>query len=154
MQRLLLLPLRVTIPLALLVLAVATLYPERIVGAIDVVGISHFGTFLENTEDYRRDLRRAEYGDVRDPKMRAFMEKVAPLNNAAKIKAALGSDQLGARPGVVPAYAASASALIAVLSTMVTQIEVLAGQQGANVRAFLDEPRALNWVTAQSQEYR
>jgi hypothetical protein len=47
---------------------------------------------------------------------------------AARIKTALGSDQLTARPGVVPAYAASASALVAVLTTMVTQIEVLAGQ--------------------------
>jgi transposase len=47
---------------------------------------------------------------------------------AAKIKTALGSEQLSARPGVVPAYAASASALIAVLTTMVAQIEVLAGQ--------------------------
>jgi transposase len=47
---------------------------------------------------------------------------------AAKIRAALSSDQLTARPGVVPAYAASASALIAVLTAMVQQIEVLAGQ--------------------------
>jgi len=47
---------------------------------------------------------------------------------AARIKTALGSDQLTARPGVVPAYAASASALVAVLTTMVTQTEVLAGQ--------------------------
>jgi hypothetical protein len=47
---------------------------------------------------------------------------------AARIKTALGSDQLTARPGVVPAYAASASALVAVLTTMVIQTEVLAGQ--------------------------
>lgn len=47
---------------------------------------------------------------------------------AARIKTALASDQLTARPGVVPAYAASASALVAVLTTMVTQTEVLAGQ--------------------------
>ena len=66
-------------------LAVATNYPQRIVGAIDVVGISHFATFLERTESYRRDLRRVEYGDERDPQMRAFMDKIAPLNNAGKI---------------------------------------------------------------------
>jgi transposase len=47
---------------------------------------------------------------------------------AAKIKTVLGSEQLTARPGVVPAYAASASALIAVLTTMTEQTEVLAGQ--------------------------
>ncbi|MFG6431166.1 S9 family peptidase [Roseateles sp. LYH14W] len=67
-------------------LAVSTLYPERIAGAIDVVGISHFVTFLNNTESYRRDLRRVEYGDERDPAMRAHLEKISPLTKAALIK--------------------------------------------------------------------
>jgi len=66
-------------------LAVATHYPERIAGSIDVVGISNFVSFLENTESYRRDLRRVEYGDERDPAMREFMLRTAPLTNAAKI---------------------------------------------------------------------
>ena len=66
-------------------LAVATYYPDRIRCAVDIVGISNFVTFLQNTESYRRDLRRVEYGDERDPKMREFMEKIAPLNNAHKI---------------------------------------------------------------------
>ncbi len=66
-------------------LAVATTYPERIAGAIDVVGISNFVSFLENTESYRRDLRRAEYGDERDPEMRAFLTGISPLTHAAKI---------------------------------------------------------------------
>jgi dipeptidyl aminopeptidase/acylaminoacyl peptidase len=67
-------------------LAVSTHYPDRIAGSIDVVGISHFVTFLNNTESYRRDLRRVEYGDERDPAMRAHLEKISPLTNAAKIK--------------------------------------------------------------------
>jgi dipeptidyl aminopeptidase/acylaminoacyl peptidase len=67
-------------------LAVSTHYADRIAGAIDVVGISNFITFLTNTETYRRDLRRVEYGDERDQAMRAFFEKISPLNNAAKIK--------------------------------------------------------------------
>ena len=66
-------------------LAVSTHYADRIVGAIDVVGISHFVTFLERTESYRRDLRRVEYGDERDPAMLAYLNKIAPLNNAEKI---------------------------------------------------------------------
>ncbi|MBC7503245.1 MAG: S9 family peptidase [Herminiimonas sp.] len=66
-------------------LAVATNYADRIRGAVDVVGISNFVSFLERTESYRRDLRRVEYGDERDPAMRAFMERIAPLNNAQKI---------------------------------------------------------------------
>ena len=52
---------------------------------VDVVGISNFATFLKNTQDYRRDLRRVEYGDERDPQMHAFLEKIAPLNNVKKI---------------------------------------------------------------------
>jgi dipeptidyl aminopeptidase/acylaminoacyl peptidase len=66
-------------------LAVATHDADRIAGAIDVVGISNFVTFLENTESYRRDLRRAEYGDERDPAMREFLLRISPLGNAAKI---------------------------------------------------------------------
>ncbi len=53
--------------------AVATLYSDKIRASLPVVGISNFVSFLERTESYRRDLRRAEYGDERDPKMREFM---------------------------------------------------------------------------------
>jgi dipeptidyl aminopeptidase/acylaminoacyl peptidase len=67
-------------------LAVSTNYADRIAGAIDVVGISHFVTFLNNTESYRRDLRRVEYGDERDPAMKAHLDKISPLTNATKIK--------------------------------------------------------------------
>jgi dipeptidyl aminopeptidase/acylaminoacyl peptidase len=66
-------------------LAVATHYPDRIRCALDVVGISSFVTFLERTEAYRRDLRRVEYGDERDPKMREFLTRISPVSNAAKI---------------------------------------------------------------------
>ncbi|MFZ4649672.1 MAG: S9 family peptidase [Rubrivivax sp.] len=66
-------------------LAVASTYPERIVGAIDVVGVSDLVSFLRHTESYRRDLRRAEYGDERDPQMRAFLERISPLAHAHRI---------------------------------------------------------------------
>lgn len=66
-------------------LAVAATYPERIAGAIDVVGISNFVTFLRNTESYRRDLRRVEYGDERDEAMRSFLERISPTSHAARI---------------------------------------------------------------------
>ena len=66
-------------------LAVATNYNDRIRCSLDVVGPSNLVTFLENTSGYRQDLRRVEYGDERDPKMRAFLEKIAPANNATKI---------------------------------------------------------------------
>ena len=67
-------------------LAVSTRYADRIRCSVDVVGISNFVTFLEHTEAYRRDLRRVEYGDEREPAMRAFMEKIAPVNNAGQIR--------------------------------------------------------------------
>lgn len=66
-------------------LAVATHYNDRICCSLDVVGISNFVTFLKNTETYRRDLRRVEYGDERDPKMLEFLTKISPLTNAGKI---------------------------------------------------------------------
>ena len=66
-------------------LAAAVHYGDRLAGSIATAGISNFVTFLERTESYRRDLRRAEYGDERDPSMRAFLESIAPLNNAARI---------------------------------------------------------------------
>jgi dipeptidyl aminopeptidase/acylaminoacyl peptidase len=81
-------------------LAVATHYNDRIRCSLDVVGISHFGTFLKNTESYRRDLRRVEYGDERDPKIAAVFEKIAPLNNAAKITKPLFIVQGGNDPRV------------------------------------------------------
>jgi len=69
-----------------MVLASAVHYSDRLKAAVDIVGISNFVTFLENTQDYRRDLRRAEYGDERDPAMRAHLEKISPLNSVDKIK--------------------------------------------------------------------
>jgi dipeptidyl aminopeptidase/acylaminoacyl peptidase len=70
-------------------LASAIKYGDRIKGAIDIVGISNFVTFLERTEGYRRDLRRVEYGDERDPKMREFLIKISPTSNAGQIKVPL-----------------------------------------------------------------
>ncbi len=67
-------------------LATAFHYADRIRCSVDIVGISNFKTFLKNTEEYRRDLRRVEYGDEREVKMAAFFDKISPLNNTDKIK--------------------------------------------------------------------
>jgi dipeptidyl aminopeptidase/acylaminoacyl peptidase len=61
--------------------AVSAFYNERIRCAMPIVGMSNLVTFLEHTEAYRRDLRRVEYGDERDPAMRAYLEKIAPMNH-------------------------------------------------------------------------
>ena len=65
--------------------ASATYYNDRLKAVVNNVGISNFVTFLENTQDYRRDQRRPEYGDERDPEMRAYLEKISPLNNVGNI---------------------------------------------------------------------
>jgi dipeptidyl aminopeptidase/acylaminoacyl peptidase len=72
-----------------MVLSSAVHFSDRLKAAVDIVGISSFVTFLENTQDYRRDLRRVEYGDERDPEMRAHLEKISPVNNVEKIKVPL-----------------------------------------------------------------
>jgi dipeptidyl aminopeptidase/acylaminoacyl peptidase len=68
-----------------MVLASMTHYNDRLRAGVDIVGVSNFVTFLNNTESYRRDLRRVEYGDERDPKMKAFLEKISPMTNAKNI---------------------------------------------------------------------
>ena len=81
-------------------LACSFWYADRIKCAIDVVGISNFNTFLKNTEGYRRDLRRVEYGDERDPKMAEFLEKISPLNHVTEFKKPLFIVQGGNDPRV------------------------------------------------------
>lgn len=66
-------------------LATATRYNDMICCSIDIVGISNLVTFLEHTEAYRRDLRRVEYGDERDARMREFLERIAPMNHVKEI---------------------------------------------------------------------
>jgi len=81
-------------------LACAVEYNDRIACALDIVGISHFGTFLKNTESYRRDLRRVEYGDERVTEVAEFFERIAPLNNAKRITKPLFVVQGGNDPRV------------------------------------------------------
>jgi len=77
-------------------------YNDKIKCGIDIVGISNFVTFLENTKEYRRDLRRVEYGDERDPEMREHLIKISPTTNAHKINKPLFVIQ-GANDPRVPA---------------------------------------------------
>ena len=69
-----------------MVLASLVHYSDRLRCAYDSVGISNFVSFLKNTSGYRQDLRRAEYGDERDPKMLAYLEKIAPLHRIDRIR--------------------------------------------------------------------
>jgi dipeptidyl aminopeptidase/acylaminoacyl peptidase len=66
-------------------LASMTHFSDRLVGGVERYGISDFVTFMNNTEAYRRDNRRAEYGDERTPEMKAVFARINPLANLAKI---------------------------------------------------------------------
>ena len=68
-------------------LALATLvnFSDRLRGGVDLAGISDFVSFLSNTAPYRQNQRRAEYGDERDPDMRAYLRRISPLTNAERI---------------------------------------------------------------------
>ena len=68
-----------------MVLASLMHFGDRIRAGVERVGISNFVTFLKNTQGYRRDLRRVEYGDERDSDMRDFLERISPLNQVERI---------------------------------------------------------------------
>jgi dipeptidyl aminopeptidase/acylaminoacyl peptidase len=66
-------------------LIAAARHSKRLRGVIAWSGPANLATFLERTAPFRRDLRRAEYGDEREPDIRAFFERTAPSNNVAAI---------------------------------------------------------------------
>jgi len=72
-----------------MVLASLLHFGDRLRAGVDIVGISNFVTFLENTRPYRQDLRRAEYGDERVPAMREHLLRISPLSRAGEIRSAL-----------------------------------------------------------------
>jgi dipeptidyl aminopeptidase/acylaminoacyl peptidase len=72
-----------------MVLASLVGFGERIRAGVASVGISNFVSFLENTSAYRRDLRREEYGDERDPEMRRFFERISPARRLDQLRSAL-----------------------------------------------------------------
>jgi len=65
--------------------AAAVQYKDKLRATNCIVAISNFVTFLENTQSYRRDLRRVEYGDERDPAQRAKLLEISPLTRVAEI---------------------------------------------------------------------
>ena len=106
-------------------LQVAWNYADRIRCAVDIVGISNLATFLKNTESYRRDLRRVEYGDDRDPQQAEFMERIAATNNAQKITKPMFVIQ-GANDPRVPK--SEADQIVATLKQQGTPVWYLVGK--------------------------
>lgn len=85
-----------------MVLASVVHFGDRLAAAVESVGISNFVTFLQNTQAYRQDIRRVEYGDERDAKMRAFLQSISPLNHVERMQTPLLISQ-GANDPRVPA---------------------------------------------------
>ena len=92
--------------------AVAIRYGARLKAANCIVAISSFVTFLENTQSYRRDLRRVEYGDERDPAQRAKLVEISPLTRASALKIPLMVVTGGNDPRVPPSEAAQMVAAV------------------------------------------
>ncbi|MGI9345245.1 MAG: S9 family peptidase [Gammaproteobacteria bacterium] len=72
-----------------ILLAALIRYSERIKAGVALAPITDFISYLERTPDYMRDLRRQEYGDERDPQMRAFLARISPRRQVAQIRAPL-----------------------------------------------------------------
>lgn len=66
--------------------AAAVQYKAKLRATNCVVAISNFVTFLENTQSYRRDLRRVEYGDERVPEQRTKLLEISPLTRVSEIE--------------------------------------------------------------------
>ncbi len=85
--------------------ASAIRFGDRLRGANCVVAISNWVTFLENTQSYRRDLRRVEYGDERDPAQRAKLLAISPLTHVDALRIPLMVTTGGNDPRVPPSEA-------------------------------------------------
>lgn len=117
-----------------LALSTACEYSDRIRATISDSGISDLAGFVEHTEGWRRDLQRAEFGDERDPKIREFMDRTAPLNNAQKIKKPLLIIQ-GQNDPRVPA--GDAAKLVAATKDRIPVWYILAKDEG---HGFMKQP--------------
>ena len=69
--------------------ASAIAYASRLKGTLCDRAISNWVSFLENTQSYRRDLRRAEYGDERDAAQRTKLLEISPLRRIGEIRSPL-----------------------------------------------------------------
>ncbi len=115
-----------------MVLASMVHFADRLKAGVERVGISNFVTFLTNTQGYRRDLRRAEYGDERDPAMRAFLERISPLNHVDRMTRPMLISQ-GLNDPRVPA--SESEQIVAALKARDVPVwYVLAGDEGHGFR--------------------
>ncbi len=123
-------------------LAALQKYPDRFKAGVDIVGISDFTSFLKNTANYRRDLRRQEYGDERDPKIAKFFDAISPLKNAEKINAPLFVIQGANDPRVPASEATQIIAAVRAKATPVWSLVAANEGHGFKKKANVDYMRA------------
>jgi dipeptidyl aminopeptidase/acylaminoacyl peptidase len=129
--------------------ASAIMYADRFKGALCNVAISNFVTFLENTQSYRRDLRRVEYGDERDPKQRAKLLEISPLRRISEIKAPLFIVQ-GANDPRVPK--SEADQIVKAVRSSGTDVWYLVGENEGHGFAKKENQDYQFWSTLQFWE--
>ncbi len=122
-----------------MVLAAMVKYGKRLSAAVDSVGISNFVSFLENTQAYRQDIRRVEYGDERDPEMRAFLQSISPLNHVDKMVTPVMISQ-GANDPRVPASESE-------------QMRLALQEQGTPVWYVLGEDEGHGFAKKENRDY-
>ncbi|HEX8757671.1 MAG TPA: prolyl oligopeptidase family serine peptidase [Steroidobacteraceae bacterium] len=84
-----------------LALASLAMYGDHLRGGIDVAGISSLVDFVDHAPAGEREQRVTELGNVRDSDMRAFLDRISPLDNVALIHRPVlvvqGADAPGSR---------------------------------------------------------
>lgn len=60
-------------------------FGDRLLGGIDMEGMSNLVTFLQQAAEDRRAALRAEYGDERDPEVRNYLRRISPFQNSQRI---------------------------------------------------------------------
>ncbi len=61
-------------------------YPDMFVAGVSAVGVSDWVAALEGASPSLKAADKLEFGDIDDPKVRAFFANLSPINNVAKIK--------------------------------------------------------------------
>jgi dipeptidyl aminopeptidase/acylaminoacyl peptidase len=64
-------------------------YPSMFIAGVSIVGVSDWVSALEGASPALKASDKLEFGDISDPKVRAFFAKLSPINNVAKIKTPL-----------------------------------------------------------------
>lgn len=121
-------------------------FGDRLRAGVDRVGISNFVTFLENTLPYRRDLRRAEYGDERDPAMRKHLQAISPLTNVARLRSPLLISHGANDPRVPVAESLQIRSALAQRQIPAWYLQASDEGHGFRKKANVDYQAAVTWL--------